>query len=417
MKKSLILTVFALMIVVVPSKAHAFSFGQLIDPACVFACDNSPKTVTRNITTNTTNSNNVNSNINSTVTTNNTSGTHTTTPAPIYVYDYNYNNTPNYPTYPTNNYQNSPLGISCYSTPTSGNVGDSIMWGSSAYGGNGNYYITWSGNDGLSGYGSSISKIYYSSGSKYASVTATSGGQTVTQNCSNNVEIYNYNNNYYPTPTYPTYNNNYNYNYSPLYVSCSVNNTFAPVETNVVWNAYASGGNGSYTYRWNGTDYINGYGNSLNAVYHSSGTKTASVTVYSGNQTITQICSNSVLVGVPNQYYGNNYYNNTYTPPPAPVVKYVNTTKPVRSHDNSDVTVIVKVKTGDHYDEDTKDTTVVKTDSNNSNNPNNNSQYNNSLPASPLFSLSNVPWGLVAILVILVLLFTVIYLIFNKNKI
>ncbi len=309
-----------------------------------------------------------------------------TYPSPLYVYDYY--NTPNYPSY---NNQYSPLGVSCYSTPSSGNVGDTISWRTSTYGGNGNYYITWSGSEGLSGYGSSIIKTYYSSGSKYASVTVTSNGQTITQNC-NNVEIYGYDNNYYNTPNYPTYNYpypynyNYSYNYnSPLSVTCSANLTFAPIETNVAWTAYITGGNGYYTYNWSGTDYLYGSGNSINVIYHSGGPKTASVTVYSGNQTITRICSNSVLIGVPNQNYGNTYSN--YTPPPVPVVKYVNTTK-VESTDKN--TTIKKDET--------------KTDQNN-------------LKATSLFSLQNVPWGWVLVLVILVLLTIVFYLIFNRNKI
>ncbi len=270
----------------------------------------------------------------------------------------------------------SPLEVSCYSNPSSGNVGDNIRWMASPYGGNGNYYITWSGTDGLSGSGTSIYKSYYNSGSKYASVTVISDGQTITKSCGNTVEIYNYNNNYY---------NNYN---SPLYISCRPNVIFAPVETTVVWNAYASGGNGYYTYRWNGSDYLQGYNSSLAVVYHSPGPKTASITITSGNQTITQVCLNNVTIGVPTQAY----YNNTYTPPP--VVKYI-TKKTVPP----------------------KTETVVKTESKPIVENKSAVTQDSALSAASLFSLRNVPWGWVAVLVILVLFATVLYLIFNRNKI
>lgn len=377
MKKTLILSAFALIIfVALPSKADAcIKALGFLDPLCVVqgkaslpvlpgldSSNNTPQTI--NNTTTNTNSNNVNSNINSTITTNPTQVAYT----PVY---------PTYPTYPS--YPSySPLGISCYANPTSGNVGENIRWGSSPYGGTGNYYITWSGNDGLSGYGTSIYKNYNYSGTKYASVTVTSGGQTATQNCSN-IEIYDYNNNYNNN----NYNYNYNYNYnnnSPLYVSCTANTSFASAETSMIWNANVSGGNGYYTYTWSGTDYLSGSGRSLSATYHAPGTKTASVTVYSGNQTVTQMCSNSVTIGVPN--YG--YYDNTPTVP-APIIKYV----PVET--KKEVKPEVKVDTKPVDD--------------------------NGLSASALFSLKNVPWGWVMVLVILILLGTVIYLVFNRSKV
>jgi hypothetical protein len=64
MKKIIILTVFALMLMGTPLTTRAgFDIGRIIDPACFFACDNDPKVVTS--TVNNTNSNKVNSNINS----------------------------------------------------------------------------------------------------------------------------------------------------------------------------------------------------------------------------------------------------------------------------------------------------------------------------------------------------------------
>jgi hypothetical protein len=142
----------------------------------------------------------------------------------------------------------------------------------------------------------------------------------------------------------------------------------------VTWTAYVSGGNGSYRYEWDGTDYLEGNGRSVDVRYHTSGPKNASVTVRSDGRTITRECSNSVLIGVPN---GQTYYP-TYTPPASPVI--------IR-------TVVEKAPVVKAVEEPKEEMT-----------------------ASALFSLDNVPWGWVAILVILILLGTVMYLIFSKPK-
>jgi hypothetical protein len=352
-----------------------------------------------------------------------------------------------------------PLEVSCYSSPTSINTGDGVTWRANTSGGNGYYSITWSGNEGLSGYGTSVYKNYYNSGSKYASVTVVSDGQTITRNCNNNVDVterYNYYN----------YNNNYNYNYNNLYVSCSANTTYAPVETNVVWRAYASGGNGYYTYSWSGTDYIGESGEILNTAYHSTGIKSANVTVYSGGQTATQSCTNSVNITTPivqyNQYYPSYNYNQSNiqiacypdkigAKVGSPVTWAVeatggtgnftyswtgsenlsgNMSSLVKVYDTKGTktaTVTVVSSTGqsatqicgksvsvsDYYQGNGN--TVVK--SKPATTVVNNNQDDNSLSAASLFSLKNVPWGWVAVLIILVLFGTVLYLIFNRNKI
>jgi hypothetical protein len=85
--------------------------------------------------------------------------------------------------------------------------------------------------------------------------------------------------------------------YNPLQVSCSANTTFVQNGTSITWTAYASGGTGSYNYTWSGTDNLYGFSRSLFYNYTNPGQKTASVTVSSNGQTITQNCSNSVNVG------------------------------------------------------------------------------------------------------------------------
>lgn len=260
------------------------------------------------------------------------------------------------------------LDVSCYPNYYSANVGETVTWRSSVHGGNGDYNIRWSGTEGLSDSGSSAKMTYDYAGTKRASVTVRSGGRSTTRSCST-VEVYDdnrdYNRNYYDDNRY--------YN-TPLTVSCSANTAFAPVGTKVSWQAYASGGSGSYTYRWSGTDSVNGYNNLLEIIYNAPGTKIASVSVTSRGQTITQACSNSVLVGAPV-----NTYQNTNYQAPNTIIKYVEapakTTKPA----------VVKA-------------TPTPT------------------PTASLLTLPSISWGWVSFLVILVLLFLVVYLIFNKTK-
>lgn len=391
-----------------------------------------------------------------------------------YNYDYGYYGTPSYnydhsyyrPQPPRND---GPVQASCYPMPLSARTGDSVTWVGSAYGGNGSYNYTWSGTDGLSGYGSSVSKTYYSSGSKSASVTVTSGGQTITKICDGTANIYGDTTYYYPT--YPqTYYYPTTY-YSPLYLTCTVSNAYANTGSTVTWTAYPSGGNGSYTYVWSGTDNLYGSSQSVYRSYQNPGIKTATVTVYSSNgQSITQTCGSTNIGGYGYTYpytYGTSYVatNNSldaacYVDPTsvrvnqpvtwraevtggvAPytyswtgseglsgsestVIKYYSTT--------GDKSGIVTIKSADGKSATTACSTgatvraasssvtpsqpvqqvqqpaqQVKSTQN---------QNDGALSAAALFSLKNVPWGWVAILIILVLFATVVYLIFNRQKI
>jgi len=201
------------------------------------------------------------------------------------------------PTTPTPN-----LSGSCYANPSNGYVGQNTVWYADASGGNGSYTYSWSGTENLSGSGSSVNKVYGYSGNKSAQVVITSGSQSITRTCSTYISstytpnpptyyppyIPPYNPPYYPTPTY-----------NPVSVTCSANPSQATTQQNVIWNAYASGGNGSFTYSWTGTDGLS-YGNAsaIQKVYTTSGVKMASVTVYSNGQSNTANCSVTVIDSV-----------------------------------------------------------------------------------------------------------------------
>ena len=385
-----VILVFAL-IFTFPTKVEAIKFNPFnpIDPFCLFSCDDDEPDQIQNIT----NSNNTNS-FN---TTNNTQNNNNTGPVvndttPVYSYNPPVYNPPVY---------SSPLYASCYSTPTSAGVGSTISWRASISGGNGSYYITWTGTDSLYGNGTSISRSYSSAGTKNASITVTSGNQTTSYNCSNSVTIYDYNYDY--NYNY-NYNNQYQYNYptyTPVYVTCRANVTFAPAGTTVVWSAYASGGRGYYTYTWSGTDGLYGSQSTVNTSYYTPGVKSASVTAYSDGYPTTAQCSNTVTVGIPTPIVAPTYtYPNSYVSKTSAPVKKVTTIQADK--------VIVKGQQ-----------VIVKQDAPAPVAPvvNTNATPNNNLSAGSLFSLQNVPWGWVALLVILVLFGLVLYLLFNKKKI
>lgn len=455
----------------IPSYAKAdFDFGRLIDPACFFACkdDNRATSVTNSYNTNSNiNSNNVTVNsptgTTNVVTTRNEVGKPVNTSIDDY---YNYNN----------NYNNS-LYVSCYPTSSSGNIGDTIVWRASVNGGNGNYGYSWSGTDGLSSSGSSASRTYRNPGTKTASVTVSSGNQTVSQSCSGSVRIYDdvrndyYYDDYYYRNNYNNYyrDNTYYYNYTPLYVSCYADRTVATTDSPINWTANVTGGNGSYSYSWSGTDILRGY-NRINSVnYHSLGTKTASVTVTSGSQTVTQYCSNSVNI---NQIFTPNYSNNyPYNYNTANIYNYQNTNgiqvacyadktssaigspvvwsveavggngvfnyiwsgsenltgnqasvlKTYGTPGSKTAMVTAIASNGQSVSQacgnsvSIKSNTVAKAKSTTVATKSD-SDSDSSVVAS-IVALKNVPWISVAILMIFIMFFTIIYLIFNKTKI
>lgn len=206
-----------------------------------------------------------------------------------------------YYTSPSYNYNYSPVNAYCYPDISTADVGQTVTWRSSVTGGNGYPSYSWNGTDGVYSTDVVATRAYNDYGTKTASVTVTSGGQTVVRNCGT-VEI---------RPVYSNYtNNNYasvyaaslNYYGGPLTASCSANLTNTFVGNRVVWSAYVTGGSGPYTYSWSGTDNLSYYNSSLSTIttqYTTSGTKYVTVTVRSGNQVSTQLCGNSLMVAYP----------------------------------------------------------------------------------------------------------------------
>jgi hypothetical protein len=82
-----------------------------------------------------------------------------------------------------------------------------------------------------------------------------------------------------------------------LNLSCYPNTSSALIGEAVVWFSTVSGGTGSYTYFWGGSDELVGNAASVAKVYTAGGTKTASLTVISGNQSLSVNCTRPVTIG------------------------------------------------------------------------------------------------------------------------
>jgi len=83
-------------------------------------------------------------------------------------------------------------------------------------------------------------------------------------------------------------------NAETLSVSCSVSTTTPTVGGTVTWSSNVSGGTGSYTFSWSGTEALSGSTGSVNKAYTTTGTKTASISITSGGSSAS--CSSSINV-------------------------------------------------------------------------------------------------------------------------
>lgn len=170
-----------------------------------------------------------------------------------------------------------PFNANCAASPVSVQVGGNITWSVTATGGTGIYGYSWTGTDGLLGTIASITKQYSAAGTKNATVLVTSGNATTTANCTATVTS---------PPPGPV----------PLTASCVVSVGANKINIPVTYSSVVSGGTGSYSYSWSGTDGLSGTSDSVTTSYLNNGTKTATVTVTSGSETITSnLCSVNII--------------------------------------------------------------------------------------------------------------------------
>jgi len=79
-----------------------------------------------------------------------------------------------------------------------------------------------------------------------------------------------------------------------LVVSCVANPSSIQTGNSTTFTANPTGGTGTYTYSWSGTDGLSGSGSYVSKTYSTAGVKTATVIVTSGTQTQSANCSVAV---------------------------------------------------------------------------------------------------------------------------
>jgi peptidoglycan hydrolase-like protein with peptidoglycan-binding domain len=161
--------------------------------------------------------------------------------------------------------------VSCSASPASIVEGQTATWTASVSGGSGPFTYSWSGTNNLSGTASSVTKKYNSDGTKNATVKV----DGVSFDCSPSLTVL-------PDP-------------NELNISCNVSDESILVGETVTWSSTVSGGTGSYTYVWSGTDSLAGSANSVAKTYTTAGTKSATVTINGYSED----CSDDVVVASP----------------------------------------------------------------------------------------------------------------------
>jgi hypothetical protein len=178
-----------------------------------------------------------------------------------------------------------PITANCVVSTSRAEMGEVVTWSVRATGGNGYYSFKWTGTDGLESLYQTISIRYHQPGTKTGTVEITSYGETITRTCSVVIE-------------------EEEVEEENLNVVCVANPGSVKIGETVQYTANPTGGTGVYTYSWTGTDGLSSSSRTVSKSYNTTGTKIATVTARSGNQTRTATCSSNV--------------SKTYEPPQPP---------------------------------------------------------------------------------------------------
>lgn len=165
------------------------------------------------------------------------------------------------------------LSATCLPDRDSIVIGEFVVWEAFTIGAGPQYSYEWQGDDDLQGFSSRITKRYDIGGTKTAQVTVTSGDETSEADCGQTVEVLS----------------------QPLAGLCSVavdvQEIQGEADVSILWRSVAAGGTGEYEYSWSGSDGLSGDTAFFEKDYSSPGIKDGTVTITSGDQTLTLDCS------------------------------------------------------------------------------------------------------------------------------
>ena len=155
------------------------------------------------------------------------------------------------------------------SGPTSGTLNTSYGFSiNPSEGAKSGYTYAWSGTDGISGTGQSVNFSYATKGTKTITCVVGDGGVTPAQTFTHTIVIGD----------------------PPIVATLTANPTTGTTSTSFTYTLSGiSGGIGTYSYAWSGTDSLTGATNatSVSKTYSTNGTKTAQCVITSGSSSLT----------------------------------------------------------------------------------------------------------------------------------
>ncbi|GEM_PF-1617931 len=160
-----------------------------------------------------------------------------------------------------------PFNLTCTASPTVAEVNDMVTFTARPTGGSGNFTYSWSGADGLTSTERLVSKTFSTAGTKIATVFVNDGTQTKSANCQTVIEQQT----------------------QGVGGQCTASPTTTNVGQSVSFSAQGTGGNGNYTYSWNGLE--NSFSSqSFNTTFSSIGNKNVTVNITSNGITTQRSC-------------------------------------------------------------------------------------------------------------------------------
>ncbi len=181
------------------------------------------------------------------------------------------------------------LGASCYAAQEKIAPGESATWFAVVSGASGAATTTylWDGSDGLTGAGPVAFKTYTAQGRKHALLSVTSGKERAVAACTNTITV---------APRSLAGTSSSKVAVSPLQGLCTASASQASLGEEVRWSAIALGGDGRYSFSWQGDEGLSGKTATVAKKYETEGVKKATVVIASGSGSAAVPCATEVAV-------------------------------------------------------------------------------------------------------------------------